>query len=155
MGDGNGCRHVHYSAVRDGDVFEGQCTDCGARWLEPVGGGRRIPIRESGGVAGRAGYSRGNVITKGRWSMQIGAINRRAQQRYATFVSAMDLVRETLDEANKLVAKMPKQPESPGWTVSTREELKGLRRSAIGELERLRKKSKTYEAELVSREWRL
>lgn len=87
--------------------------------------------------------------------MQIGAVNRRAQKRYATFVSAMDLVREMLDEANKLVAKMPKRPESPGWTVSTREELQGLRRNAIGELERLRKKSKTYEAELISREWRL
>lgn len=87
--------------------------------------------------------------------MQIAAINRRAQQRYATFVGAMDMVRETLDEANKLVAKMPKQPASRSWTVSTRAELQGLRRTAVGELDRLRKKSKRYEAELVSREWRL
>jgi len=87
--------------------------------------------------------------------MQIGVINRRARERYATFVSAMDMVRESLDEANKLVATMPKKPVSTSWTVSTREELKGLRRTAIEELERLRKKSKTYEAELVSREWRL
>lgn len=87
--------------------------------------------------------------------MQISAINRRAQQKYAAFVGAMDMVREALDEAHKLVAKMPKQPASAKWTVSTREEMQGLERTAVGELERLRKKSKRYEAELVSREWRL
>lgn len=87
--------------------------------------------------------------------MQIGAINRRARQKYASFVSAMDMVREALDEAHKLVAKMPKQPTSAKWTVSTREEMQGLERNAVGELERLRKKSKRYEAELVSRDWRL
>ena len=42
--------------------------------------------------------------------MQIGAINRRARQQYAAFVSAMDMVRAALDEANKLVATMPKRP---------------------------------------------
>lgn len=87
--------------------------------------------------------------------MQIGAINRRARQKYAVFVSAMDAVREALDGAHKLIAKAPKQPVSAKWTVSTREEMKGLGRNAVGELERLRKKSKRYEAELVSREWRL
>ena len=33
--------------------------------------------------------------------------------------------------------------------------MQGLRRTAIEELERLRKKSKRYEAELISRDWRL
>lgn len=87
--------------------------------------------------------------------MQIGAINRRARQRYAAFVGAMDMVRQTLDEVNKLVAKVEKRPHSTSWTVATREELQGLRRTAIEELERLRKKSKRYEAELISRDWRL
>jgi hypothetical protein len=87
--------------------------------------------------------------------MQIGAVNRRARQKYAAFVSAMDMVRSALDEAHKLVAKMPKQPVSGKWTASTREEMQGLERTAVGELERLRKKSKRYEAELISRDWRL
>lgn len=87
--------------------------------------------------------------------MQIGAINRRARQKYAAFVGAMDMVREALDQARKLVATMPKQPTGTKWTVSTREEMQGLERTAVGELERLRKKSKRYEAELISREWRL
>ena len=39
--------------------------------------------------------------------------------------------------------------------MPTREELQGLKRTATEELERLRAKSKKYEAELVSREWRL
>ena len=87
--------------------------------------------------------------------MQIGVINRRARQKYAVFVGAMDAVREALDEARKLVGTVPKQPVSTKWTVSTREEMQGLERNAVGELERLRKKSKRYEAELISRDWRL
>jgi len=87
--------------------------------------------------------------------MQIGAVNRRARQRYASFVTAMEMVRTALDEVNVLVLKVEKRPHSTGWTVSTRSELQAMRRNAIEELERLRKKTKRYEAELISREWRL
>lgn len=87
--------------------------------------------------------------------VQIEAINRRARQRYASFVSAMDAVREALDNLTPLIVKVRKPSGGSGWTVPTREELAGLKRTSFEELERLRKKAKKYEAELVSREWRL
>jgi carbamoylphosphate synthase large subunit len=87
--------------------------------------------------------------------VQIPAINQRARQRYASFVTAMDMVREALDNLTPLLVKVRKPSGGSGWTVPTREELAGLKRTATEELERLRAKSKKYEAELVSREWRL
>jgi hypothetical protein len=67
----------------------------------------------------------------------------------------MDMVREALDNLTPVIAKVRKPSGGSGWTVPTREELAGLKRTATEELERLRSKSKKYEAELVSREWRL
>jgi hypothetical protein len=85
--------------------------------------------------------------------MQIEAVNRRARERYATFVTAMGMVMHALDETNSVINKVGKQPG--GWRVATKAELRALRRGAHEELERLRAKSKKYEAELVSRNWRL
>lgn len=87
--------------------------------------------------------------------MQIEAVNRRARERYATFVTAMDLVLHALEETHKVIGRVGKKPTGPGWTVATRAELRGMHRTALEELGRLRTKTKKYEAELVSREWRL
>ena len=87
--------------------------------------------------------------------MQIESVNRKARERYGSFVSAMDMVREALDNLAPVIVKVRKPSGGSGWTVPTREELQGLKRTATEELERLRAKSKKYEAELVSREWRL
>lgn len=87
--------------------------------------------------------------------MQIESVNRKARERYGSFVNAMDMVREALDNLTPVIAKVRKPPGGAGWTVPTREELAGLKRTVTEELERLRAKTKKYEAELVSREWRL
>lgn len=87
--------------------------------------------------------------------MQIESINRKARERYASFVSAMDMVREALDNLTPVIGKVRERKGGSGWTVPTREELAGLKRTVLEELERLRAKTKKYEAELVSREWRL
>jgi adenylosuccinate synthase len=87
--------------------------------------------------------------------MQIEAVNRRARERYATFVTAMEMVMHALEETNTLIAKVGKKPGGFGWTVATKAELRGIRRGAFEELERLRTKTKKYEADLKSRDWRL
>ncbi|MFI7680364.1 hypothetical protein [Actinophytocola sp. NPDC049390] len=87
--------------------------------------------------------------------MQIESVNRRARERYASFVSAMDMVREALDNLTPVIGKVRWVGGSSGWTVPRREELAGIKRTVVEELERLRAKTKKYEAELVSREWRL
>jgi hypothetical protein len=87
--------------------------------------------------------------------MQIPAVNRRARERYTTFVTAMDMVMHALDETNKVIGRVGKKSSGPGWTVATKAELRGMRRGAFEELERLRSKTKKYEADLLSREWRL
>ncbi|GAB3479373.1 hypothetical protein [Amycolatopsis cihanbeyliensis] len=87
--------------------------------------------------------------------MQVGVINRRAQAKYAEFVSALDLVREALEEIDTLIGRVDPKRASGGWTVATPKELKGLRRAAMEQLNTLRASAQKYEAELISREWRL
>jgi hypothetical protein len=87
--------------------------------------------------------------------MQIEPINRRARERYGTFVAAMDMVMHALEETISVINKVANKPAGPGWRVATKAELRAMRRGAVEELERLRAKSKKYEAELVSRTWRL
>ncbi|TLW92094.1 hypothetical protein FFT09_14530 [Saccharomonospora piscinae] len=88
--------------------------------------------------------------------MQIEALNRRAQQKYGTFVSAMDMVLDSLDELDTFIDRIEDGKADDGsWSVASRDELKGYRRKAVDELGRLRAKAKKYEAELVSRDWRV
>ncbi|MEU0466704.1 hypothetical protein ABZ215_22105 [Amycolatopsis sp. NPDC006131] len=87
--------------------------------------------------------------------MQIDAINRRARERYGSFVVAMDLVLEALEDLTGLIEKVDDKHAGSGWTVATQDELKGYRTQATDELERLRTAAKKYETELVSRDWRV
>lgn len=88
--------------------------------------------------------------------MQIEALNRRAQEKYAAFVSAMDMVLDSLEELDAFIDRIDDDKVEEGaWSVATQEELQGYRRKAVDELGRLRVKAKKYEAELVSRDWRV
>jgi hypothetical protein len=87
--------------------------------------------------------------------MQVAAINRRALQNYGAFVSAMDLVLEALEALDKVIDQVDDSKGPAGWTVATQEELQGYRRQVFDELDRLRTIAKKYEAELISRDWRL
>jgi hypothetical protein len=87
--------------------------------------------------------------------MQIAVINNRARQKYGVLVGAMDMAVEALDAVDKVIARMDPKHASGGWTVSTPDELRAFRMKAFDELERLRKSTKKYEAELISRDWRL
>ena len=46
--------------------------------------------------------------------MQIDSVNRKARQKYASFVSAMDMVREALDKLTPLIGKVRKPSASSG-----------------------------------------
>lgn len=87
--------------------------------------------------------------------MQVQAVNRRAQQQYATFVAAMDQVLEALQGLDPLIAQVDESEQGTGWSTVTRDELTAYRIRAVDELERLRATAKKYEANLVSRDWRL
>lgn len=87
--------------------------------------------------------------------MQIQAINRRAMDKYRQFVSAMDMVLESFDSLDSVIAEVDPKNSAGGWTVATQKELQGYRARAFDELERLRTIAKKYEAELISREWRV
>ncbi|MEV7097571.1 hypothetical protein AB0M80_32440 [Amycolatopsis sp. NPDC051045] len=86
--------------------------------------------------------------------MQIATLNRRAQERYATFVNNMDMVAEVLVEVDKLIDRYDEDAMAGSWTIATKDELKALRTKAFDELDRLRILGKKHEAELVSRDWR-
>ena len=87
--------------------------------------------------------------------MQIQVVNRRAQERYGQFVSAMDLVLEALESVDKVIARVDDSFRPGGFTVATQAELVDYRRDAFEELDELRAMARKYEAELLSREWRL
>lgn len=84
----------------------------------------------------------------------IAVLNRRAQERYATFVNNLDVIAELLDEVDKLIDKYDASGTGDSWTIATKDELKALRTNAFDDLDRLRLLGKKHEAELVSREWR-
>jgi len=87
--------------------------------------------------------------------MQVQTVNRRAQQQYATFVAAMDQVLEALQGLEPLIQRVDESTKETGWSAVTRDELTAYRIRAVDELERLRATAKKYEANLVSRDWRL
>ncbi|MEW2508410.1 hypothetical protein AB0878_48925 [Amycolatopsis sp. NPDC047767] len=87
--------------------------------------------------------------------MQVGFLNRRAQERYGTFVATLDMVADVLNEVDKLIASYDEDAMNGSWTISTKDELKTFRTRAFDELDRLRTLGKKHEAELVSRNWRL
>ncbi|RSM80416.1 hypothetical protein DMH04_30255 [Kibdelosporangium aridum] len=87
--------------------------------------------------------------------MQIALINNRAQQKYGALVGALDLVSEAFDAVDKVIDGMDPGKASGGWTVATPDELRGMRTKAFEAIERFRAGTKKYEAELVSRDWRL
>lgn len=87
--------------------------------------------------------------------MQVPALNRRAQQHYAEFVAALDMVAEQFDAIDALIDRVDDKKTPGGFTLPTQDELRGLRTRAFDELDRMRQAAKKYEAELVSRDWRL
>jgi glutamine synthetase type III len=86
--------------------------------------------------------------------MQVAAINRRAREKYATFVTAVDTLGGLFDELDKVIDKVSDGDAPGGFTIATQDELKAYRHRAFEELDRLRTNAKKHEAELVSRDWR-
>lgn len=81
------------------------------------------------------------------------AINRRAQQKYATFWNSLVLVDGLLDDARKLAARID-DSDAPPWHAASREDvLKSVRRVERS-IAVLGKNAKRWEAELISRDWR-
>jgi hypothetical protein len=87
--------------------------------------------------------------------MQIEIINRRARERYGQFVSAMDMALIALESCDPLIERADDKHKPAGYTVATQDELRAYRRATFDSLDDLRGKAKKYEAELVSRDWRL
>ncbi|MGW4521041.1 hypothetical protein [Amycolatopsis sp. NPDC004378] len=87
--------------------------------------------------------------------MQIEIINRRARERYGQFVSAMDMVLIALEDCKPLIERVDDGHKPAGYTVATQGELRGYWNATFDSLDDLRDKGKKYEAELVSKDWRL
>ena len=88
--------------------------------------------------------------------MQVKALNRLAQRKYEEFVGALDMVGVAFEQAKKLIATHdPTKAPAGVWSVPSREDLDAALARAQDDLNRLRANAKKYEAELVSREWRV
>jgi vacuolar-type H+-ATPase subunit D/Vma8 len=89
--------------------------------------------------------------------MQVQAVNQHAVVKYREFEWAMQTVCESLEATQRLVNAMSDHYTGrfEGWQVPTKKEVQEARRKAVALLDGLRKKAKEYEAELLSRGWRV
>jgi hypothetical protein len=89
--------------------------------------------------------------------MQVQAVNQHAVVKYREMEWAMQTVCESLDATQRLVNGMSDHHTGrfEGWQVPTKKEVQEARRKAVALLDGLRKKAKEYEAELLSRGWRV
>jgi hypothetical protein len=87
--------------------------------------------------------------------MQVQAVNRQAQQKYAAFVGALELVREVLNDVDKLVKKHNGKGDDAAWSIPDKDELQAAHRKAVDDLQALRANAKKYETELISKTWRV
>jgi len=89
--------------------------------------------------------------------MQVQVVNQHAVVKYREFEWAMETVRESLEATERLVNGMV--DHSPGrfqgWQVPTKKEVQEARKKAVTLLDGLRRKAKEFEAELLSRGWRV
>lgn len=88
--------------------------------------------------------------------MQISVLNERARRKYSEFVCNIVMVAEALDSVSALIGQMTPCPlTQTRWSVPAAEEVEAARKRAFELLEGLRTRARSYEAELVSRDWRL
>ena len=89
--------------------------------------------------------------------MQVQAVNQHAVVKYREFEWALQTVCESLEATQRLVNAMSDHYTGrfEGWQVPTKKEVQEARRKAVALLDGLRKKAKEYEAELLSRGWRV
>ncbi|MEU4448008.1 hypothetical protein AB0K14_18225 [Actinosynnema sp. NPDC050801] len=82
--------------------------------------------------------------------------NKRAEERYANLVNAIDFVTEQFGPLDKLIAKMKENPSPPGsWRVTPPDELKKLLATVQQSLTNLKDQAARYETELKTREWKV
>lgn len=81
------------------------------------------------------------------------AVNRRAQQRYATFWNCLLQVQSAAEDARKIAARLPDVGRAPWWVATPAEVSKAVGRVEDA-LRVLSRSGKRWEAELISREWR-
>jgi len=88
--------------------------------------------------------------------MQVQVVNQHAVVKYREFEWAMETVRESLEATERLVNGMSDQSgRFQGWQVPTKKEVQDARKKAVALLDGLRRKAKEFEAELLSRGWRV
>jgi hypothetical protein len=87
--------------------------------------------------------------------MQLAVVNRRAARKYTEFVGALETVWMVLEDTEKLINELPAGAVARGWRVPSREQLSALRKAALMHVEALQVRSRRFEAELVSRDWRV
>jgi hypothetical protein len=90
--------------------------------------------------------------------MQSQAANNHAKRKYAEFDSAINTVRQALDELDKFTKGADGgkgKGRFHGWRVPSRDEVRCTIRTASTELDSLRKAALHYKAELIARGWRV
>jgi len=89
--------------------------------------------------------------------VQVQVVNQHAVVKYREFEWALQTVCESLNATERLVNGMADHAAGrfQGWQVPTKKEVQEARKKAVVLLDGLRKKAKEFEAELLSRGWRV
>lgn len=92
--------------------------------------------------------------------MQVKVVNRRARARYASFWTALVMVGEAVADARKVALRLrdDRDRDRDGvarWRVASGEEIAKQTRRADQALGLLCRAARRWEAELLSRDWRV
>ncbi|MGH3903183.1 MAG: hypothetical protein ACRDTE_03165 [Pseudonocardiaceae bacterium] len=86
--------------------------------------------------------------------MRIKAVNRRAMAKYASFWQALVFVGQAIEEARTVGKRVADVPVK-SWQIATAEDIARAAKRVDGSLGTLAKSARRWEAELVSRDWRV
>jgi hypothetical protein len=78
------------------------------------------------------------------------------RSKYSVFRNAINAVLEALEEAGKVIDRMDDNLAPPdGWSLPSSEEVRAIHTRALHALDVLNQSAKKWEAELLSRGWRV
>lgn len=88
--------------------------------------------------------------------MQVQSVNNRAKNKYYDFETAMRMIAEALQDSSRLLRRMRESHAGfASWQVPDKKEITAAHQKAVKRLEALQQKAAEYEAELMSRGWRV
>ena len=87
--------------------------------------------------------------------VRIGLVVGSAARRYSVLITTIELLGDALDALGDLIADADDDRASSRWTIASVAELAQLYRKVTVHLNHFRQQAKSFEMQLVTREWKI